>query len=421
MSTLFINIKALVQVRQDGDFGLVKGENMARLPMLEDAFLLVEGNIIKDFGSMYRLPEKGFQPHETFDLLGRYVFPSFVDSHSHIVFAGSRENEFVDKIKGLSYEEISKRGGGIHNSAARLGQTSEHALLEQSLARIDEVIASGTGAIEIKSGYGLNTEAELKMLRVAKKIGKLRPIEVKTTFLGAHAIPPGMDRKEYIRSIKEEMLPKVAEEGLADYCDVFCEKGFFTPEESEDILRRALDFGLKPRVHANQLYNSGGLEVGVKLGALSVDHLEVIGDKEIEILKGSSTIPTLLPGAAWFLNAPFPPARKMIDAGLGLAIASDFNPGSSPTGNIPQLLSMSCVKMKMLPEEVFNASTLNTANALELQHQFGSISIGKKASLFITKPIPSIAYIPYMFGSNPIEAVMLKGDWIFRGGIKRDL
>lgn len=406
MSIIIKNIKGLIQIL-DKSTERVSGKDMAKLSSLSNAWLLIENGLIADFGEMSQMPS--LQNVEVIDATGKFVLPTWVDSHTHLVFAGSRETEFVDKIKGLSYEEIGARGGGIHNSAALLRQTSEEDLLEQSLKRAKEIIATGTGVVEIKSGYGLTTDAEMKMLRVAKKIAELTDLEVKTTFLGAHAIPRDKKREEYIQQIKYEMLPAVAAAKLADYCDVFCEKGFFTAEETEDICREALKYGLKPRIHANQLYNSGGIEVGVKLGALSVDHLEVAGDKEIAILKDSQVMPTLLPGAAWFLNAPFPPARKMIEAGLPVAIASDFNPGSSPTGNMPLLLAMSCVKMKMLPQEVIHAATINTASALELSHKYGSITKGKVANLIITKAIPTVDYMFYMFGTNHIDEVILKG------------
>ncbi len=406
MRIIIKNIKGLIQIL-DKSVQRVAGKDMGSTRSLADAWLFIEDGLIADFGEMTNIPI--YKDAEIIDAKGKYVLPAWVDSHTHLVFAGSRESEFVDKINGLSYEEIGARGGGIHNSAALLRHTSEDDLLEQSLKRAREIINTGTGVVEIKSGYGLSTEAEMKMLRVAKKIGELTDLEVKTTFLGAHAIPKDKKREDYIHQIKFEMLPAIAEAKLADYCDVFCEQGFFTAAETEDICLEALKYGLKPRIHSNQLYNSGGIEVGVKLGALSVDHLEVAGDKEIEVLKDSQVMPTLLPGAAWFLNMPFPLARKMIEAGLPIAIASDFNPGSSPTGNMPLLLAMACIKMKLFPQEVIHAATINTASALELSHRFGSITKGKVANLIITKAIPSIDYMFYMFGTNHIAEVILKG------------
>lgn len=313
------------------------------------------------------------------------------------------------KIKGATYGEIAAKGGGILNSARKLQQISESELFDRSMVRVNEVIRSGTGAIEIKSGYGLTTEDEMKMLRVARRIGRETPLTVKTTFLGAHAVPKETTKEKYIHLILNEMIPAVADEKLADYIDVFCEQGFFTVEETELIVEEGKKFGMKPRIHANQLHRSGGVQVGVKTGALSVDHLENIGDEEITVLKNSSVIPTALPGAAFFLGLPFPPARKIIEAGLPLAIASDFNPGSSPTGNMSLMVALACVKMKMTPEEAINAATINTAAAIELEKTHGSITKGKVANVFITKPISSVAFLPYAFGSNVIDTVILKG------------
>lgn len=404
---LITNIKGLVQVR-DSTPVFLAGAAMAELPVLSNAYLLIENGRIKDYGAMsVLLPDT--QAAQTIDASDRFVFPSFVDSHTHLVFAASREDEFVMKIKGATYEEIAAKGGGILNSAKKLQQASEDELFERTLHRVHEIIQSGTGAVEIKSGYGLTVKDELKMLRVARRIGRETPLTVKTTFLGAHAVPREMKKEEYIRLILEEMIPAVAEENLADYIDVFCEHGFFTVGETEIISERGKKFGMKPRIHANQLHRSGGVQVGVKTGAISVDHLENIGDEEIEILKGTATMPTALPGAAFFLNLPFPPARKMIAAGLPLAIASDYNPGSAPSGNMPLMVSLACVKMKMTPEEAINAATLNTAYALELLATHGSITKGKVANIFITKPMSSIAFLPYSFGANLVEQVILNG------------
>jgi len=407
---LITNIKGLVQVRQSTP-GFVAGSNMAELPVLPDAYLLLDKGVIAGYGSMKNL-SSDIKATKTIDASGRFVFPSFVDSHTHLVFAASREEEFVMKIKGATYEEIAAKGGGILNSAKKLQQTSEGELFERSLKRAHEIIQSGTGAVEIKSGYGLTLKDELKMLRVAKRIGRETPLRVKTTFLGAHAVPKEMKKEEYTRLVIDEMIPAVAEEKLADYIDVFCEQGFFTTEETERIVEHGKKFGMKPRIHANQLHRSGGVQVGVKTGAISVDHLENIGQTEIELLKGSATMPTALPGAAFFLNLSFPPARDMITAGLPLAIASDYNPGSAPSGNMPLMISLACVKMRMTPEEAINAATINTAYALEILDEYGSITIGKAASVFITKPISSLAFIPYSFGANLIEQVILKGEVI---------
>lgn len=403
---LIKNIRGLVQVR-DQSIDFVAGSAMSELPVLENAFLHLQNEVIADYGTMDKLtsPVAG----EVIDATGRFVFPSFVDSHTHLVFAASREEEFVMKIKGASYADIAAKGGGILNSARRLQVTSEDELFERAMTRVHDIIQTGTGAVEIKSGYGLTTKDEIKMLRVARRIGKETLLTVRTTFLGAHAVPKEMRKEDYIRLVITEMIPAVAEEKLADYIDVFCEEGFFSAEETERICEEGKRFGMRPRIHANQLNNSGGVQAGVKTKALSVDHLENIGDAEIALLKGSGVMPTALPGAAFFLGLPFPPARKMIEAGLPLAIASDFNPGSAPSGNMPMMLALSCIRMKITPEEAVNAATINTAAALELQSSYGSITRGKVASVFITKPIPSIAYLPYAFGSNLIDRVILKG------------
>lgn len=380
---------------------------MSELPVISNAFISVSSGVILDFGSMEKMP--AYSAKEEIDASERFVFPGFVDSHTHLVFAASREEEFVMKIKGATYADIAAKGGGILNSAKKLQNTSEDELLERSLKRAHEIIRTGTGAVEIKSGYGLTVKDELKMLRVAKRIGKETPLTVKTTFLGAHAVPADTKKENYIQLILQEMIPAVAEEKLADYIDVFCEQGFFSVDETEKIIEEGKRFGMKPRIHANQLNRSGGVQVGVKTGALSVDHLENIGEDEIEALKNSNTMPTALPGAAFFLGLSFPPARQILQAGLPLAIASDFNPGSAPSGNMPLMIALACIKMKMTPEEAINAATINTAYAIELQKTHGTITKGKVANLFVTKPMPSIAFLPYAFGSNLVDKVVLKG------------
>jgi imidazolonepropionase len=406
---LIKNIRGLVQVR-DHHIDLVAGAQMAELPIVSDAFLHIKDGMIADYGPMTSIPCTGSA--EVVDASDRFVFPSFVDSHTHLVFAASREEEFVMKIKGATYADIAAKGGGILNSARRLQQTSEDELFERSMIRAHEIIRQGTGAIEIKSGYGLTTKDEIKMLRVAKRIGRETPLTVKTTFLGAHAVPKETTHADYVDLVVNEMIPAVAEEKLADYIDVFCEQGFFSVEETERIVEEGKRYGMRPRIHANQLHNSGGVQVGVKTKAISVDHLENIGDTEIEALKNSGVMPTALPGAAFFLGLPFPPARKIMEAGLPLAIASDFNPGSAPSGNMSTMLALSCIRMKMTPEEAINASTINTAYALELQKTHGTITRGKVANVFITKEIPSISFLPYAFGSQLIDKVILQGKMI---------
>ncbi|MBI5540855.1 MAG: imidazolonepropionase [Bacteroidia bacterium] len=414
MNFLVINIKELIQAEPKSRLK-VCGKQMSKLPVIKDAFLYVESGRIMDFGPMEDMNikrERYFSmSNKIIDATGKYVLPTWCDSHSHIVYAGSREKEFVDKIKGLSYEEIAKRGGGILNSAKLIQKTSEDDLYEQSMVRLNEVIKLGTGAIEIKSGYGLNTESELKMLRVIRKMKENTCAKIKATFLGAHAIPLEYkeNSEEYIDLLINEMIPVVAGEDLADFIDVFCDKGFFTPEQTERILMAGLKHGLRPKIHANELALSGGIQVGVKYGALSVDHIEYTGDEEIACLMESDTMPTILPGAAFFLNMPLAPARKMIDAGLPVALASDYNPGSSPSGNMNLIMSMGCINYKMLPEEVIHAVTVNSAYAMGVSEQLGTISLGKSASFIITKPIPSIEFLPYSFGSNVIDSVYLNG------------
>jgi imidazolonepropionase len=413
MGLLISNIRGLVQVENDPET-MVAGKSMARLNTLSDAYLFLEDGLISDFGNMRDLDKSDIQQFRITDEInasGKFVFPSFCDPHTHLVYAGSRENEFTDKIKGLSYEEIAKRGGGILNSAKKLHETSEDELFEQSVIRIDEIIRQGTGAVEIKSGYGLNLPDELKMLRVIKRIKESAPVEVKATFLGAHAVPEEFryKRDKYVDLIINEMIPVVASEQLADFIDVFCDRGFFTVEDTERILMAGLKYGLIPKIHANELDFSGGVQTGVKYNALSVDHLEMTGDAEIGTLKESETMPTLLPGSAFFLGLPYPPARKMIDAGLPVALASDYNPGSSPSGNMKLVMSLACIKLKMLPEEVINAATINSAYAMGLSATHGSIAKGKVANVFITKNMPSYGFFPYAFGSDLIDTVILKG------------
>ncbi|MCB2209047.1 MAG: imidazolonepropionase [Bacteroidetes bacterium] len=410
---LIENISRLVQVENAPFKKLRKGAEMLHLSIIENAFVFIENNIIVGFGKMNELPGLMNQipADERIDATGKMVFPSFVDSHTHLVYPTSREAEYIDKIKGLSYEEIAKRGGGIINSARKMQSISEEELLKDALERMDEIIRYGTGAVEIKSGYGLTLEAELKMLRVIKKLKELSPLTIKSTFLGAHSIPLEYRGKQekYVDVVINEMLPQVAEEQLADYIDVFCDTGFFTVEDTERILDAGMKYGLRGKIHANELDYSGGIQAGVKYNALSVDHLEFTGDEEIEVLLDSGTMPTILPGAAFFLGMRYAPARKMIDAGLPVAMASDFNPGSSPSGNMQLILSMACILYKMLPEEAINATTLNSAYAMDLSDELGSIAIGKKANLFITKEIPSVAFLPYYYGSNKIETVILNG------------
>jgi imidazolonepropionase len=404
---LITHIKGLVQVREATP-GAIRGAAMAELPVLSDAYLALEDGRIKSFGHMYALPSS-LKAKETVMATGRFVFPGFVDSHTHLVFAAYRDEEFVMKLKGATYAEIAAKGGGILNSATRLRAMPEEELFQRTLVRAKDILSTGTTAVEIKSGYGLTTEDELKMLRVARRIGNETPITVKTTFLGAHAVPKEHTKESYIGLVIDEMIPAVAHEKLADYIDVFCEEGFFSVDDTLRIVEAGMKYGMRPRIHANQLHRSGGVQVGVKTGALSVDHLENIGEEEIELLRGTSTMPTALPGAAFFLNLPMPPARQMLAAGLPLAIASDYNPGSSPSGNMPLMISLACIRMGLTPEEAVNAATVNTACALELLDQHGSITVGKRANVFITRPIPSVAYVPYAYGTPLVETVIVDG------------
>ena len=411
-ATLITNIQLLVNTRTETH--LLRGKEMATLPCIKDAYLIIEDGKIVAFGSVEDLIHNTHIITEVIDAEGQTVLPTWCDSHTHLVFAAPRENEFIDKINGLSYAEIASKGGGILNSAAKIANTTEQELYDSANTRLHELIALGTGAIEIKSGYGLSVEGELKMLRVIKKLKQTSPIPIKATLLAAHTYP--LEFKEnhqgYIDLIINEMLPIIAEEKLADYIDVFCEQGFFSPEETEAICMAGISYGLQPKIHANQLNISGGVEVGVKVGALSVDHLETMDDEAITALANSTTIGTLLPTAAFFLRMPYQPARKLINAGCAIALASDYNPGSSPSGNMNLVVSISCIQMQMLPEEAINAATINGAYAMGLDNELGSITIGKKANLILTKPIPSLAYIPYAFGSNLIDKVMIDGKFI---------
>ena len=412
MATLISNIKQLVGVREESK--LLKGKELSILPCLDNAYLIIEDGIISDFGLMKEIRDPKSKIENKIDASGQFILPCWCDSHTHLVFAASREEEFVDKIKGMSYEEIAAKGGGILNSAKKLNAMSEDDLFDISWRRLYEVIKLGTGAIEIKSGYGLSVEGELKMLRVIKRLKEVSPIPIKATFLGAHTYPLEYreDHKGYIDIIINEMLPVIAKEKLADYIDVFCENGFFSPEETETICKAGMRQGLKAKIHANQLNFSGGVEIGIKLNAVSVDHLETVNGDIINKLANSQTIGTLLPTAAFFLRMLFQPARQMIDAGCAIALASDYNPGSSPSGNMNLVVAMSCTGMKMLPEEAINAATLNGAFAMELQDKIGSITIGKKANLIFTKPIPSLAYLPYAFGSDLIDKVIINGEFV---------
>lgn len=412
MHLLLTNIKQLCNV-EDGDTKktIVQGADMNTLNCIENAWLLIEDGIIQDFGSMDDVHT--IQASDVLDVTDKLVLPAWVDSHTHLVFASSREEEFVDRINGLSYEEIAQRGGGILNSAKKMADIDEDQLFDESLARLHRVVAQGTGAIEIKSGYGLNMDAEMKMLRVIKRLKEENLIPIKASFLAAHAYPLEFreNHEGYLNHIINDMLPVVADEGLADYMDVFCEKGFFSVDETDKLLTAGAKYGLKPKIHANQLHYSGGVQIGVQHNAVSVDHLEAVGADEIAALQNSNTIPTLLPGAAFFLGIQYQPARKIIDAGLPVCLATDYNPGSCPSGNVPFLLTLACTQLKMTPEEAINAVTLNGAAALELSDQLGSIAKGKRANLIVTNKMSSFSYIPYDFGNNPVEKMIL-GDHI---------
>jgi len=414
MKTIIQNISQLIQVR-DNHIDAVVGSEMKELPIIENAFLEIEDGKIINYGSMSEIHGVDYaNTTKVINAKGGIVMPTWADSHTHIVYAGSREKEFVDRINGLSYEEIAKNGGGILNSAKRLHDTSEDELYNQAKLRVEEIMSMGTGAVEIKSGYGLTVQDEVKMLRVIKRLNEDYPITIKATFLGAHAIPAEYkeNRLGYINLIIEDMIPLVAEEGLAEYVDVFCDKGFFTPNETDMILKAGIKHGLTPKIHANELDYSGGIQIGVQNKALSVDHLEFTGDEEIDVLMKSETMPTLMPSTAFFLGLEYPPARKMMEAGLPIALATDYNPGSSPSGKMSFTVSLACIQLKMTPEEAINAATINSAYAMGVEKELGSITRGKKANVIITKPINSYAYIPYSFGSDLVSKVLIEGELV---------
>lgn len=408
MTTLFKNIKELIQVREKS-ISFLSGKEMNVLPTIKNAFLVVEDGLIADFGEMKDCPNTTFS--EVIDATGKMILPSWCDSHTHIVYAGNREGEFVDRINGLSYEEIANNGGGILNSAKKLQATSEEELYQQSKARLEEVIQLGTGAIEIKSGYGLTKEAELKMLRVIKRLKENYTIPIRATFLGAHAVPASYkgNKEGYLQMLIDEVLPIISNENLADFIDIFCETGYFSVADTELILKAGNKHGLIPKIHVNQFTAIGGVQAGVKYNALSVDHLEEMRDEDIDALQNTATMSVALPSCSYFLSIPYTPARKMIDAGLPLALATDYNPGSTPSGNMNFVVSTACIKMKMTPEEAINAATINGAYAMGLENEVGSITKGKKANIILTKPINSYGFIPYSFGTNQIEKVFLKG------------
>ncbi|MFT4698005.1 MAG: imidazolonepropionase [Flavobacteriaceae bacterium] len=411
MKILIQNIQQLLQIREHS-VAWVAGKEMKNLPSIKNAWLLIENDLILDFGSMDAFPK--IDADKVIDATGKIVLPTWCDSHTHLVYAGNREQEFVNRINGMSYHEIAENGGGILNSAKKLQATSEEDLYHQSVSRLKEVMQMGTGAIEIKSGYGLTPEAEMKMLRVAKKLGENFPLTVRTTFLGAHAVPSEYKENKtgYIDLIVNDMLPKIAEEKLASYVDVFCEEGYFSVADTERILSEAKKYNLIPKIHVNQFTILGGIALGVKYNALSVDHLEVLDKDDIEALKGSKTMPVALPSCSYFLSIPYTPGRELIDAGLPLALATDYNPGSTPSGNMNFVVATACIKMKLTPEEAINAATINGAYAMGLEKTHGSITKGKKASIMITKEIPSFGYIPYSFGSNLIDTVIIEGQLI---------
>lgn len=408
MKTLIINIKELLQVREESVLK-VSGQEMKTLPKLENAYLVIEDNLIQDFGLMNSCSKEGFD--KVIDASGKVVLPTWCDSHTHIVYAGNRVQEFVDRINGLSYEEIANRGGGILNSAKRVNESPEDVIYEESRARLEEIMKQGTGAVEIKSGYGLTVEGELKMLRVIKRLAQNYPIKIKSTFLGAHAFPTEYkeNHSAYIDLIINEMLPKIAEENLADYIDAFLETGYFSVEETERIMIAGKKYGLVPKIHVNQFTAIDGIKACIKHEALSVDHLEIVTDEDIEVLKDSITMPVALPSCSYFISIPYTPARKMIEAGLPLALATDYNPGTTPSGNMNFVVATACIKMKMTPEEAINAATINGAYAMGISETHGSITKGKSANLIITKPIVSYYQLPYEFGSNLIENVIIEG------------
>jgi imidazolonepropionase len=411
MKVLLKNIEQLLQVRRPEEIK-VSGKEMGDLPGLKNAYLITENDLIADFGPMSEMPH--VDADLTVDARGKMVLPAWCDSHTHLVYAGNRETEFVDRIRGLSYEEIATRGGGILNSARQLELSSEDEIYAQSEIRLKEIMKLGTGAVEIKSGYGLSTEAELKMLRVIRRLDQEHPISIKATFLGAHAIPQKYSERpeEYVELICNEMIPQVAEQKLADFVDVFCEKGYFSVDQTEKIMETGKDHGLKPKIHVNQFNSIGGIQAAIRSKALTVDHLEVMTETDFKDLENSEVMPVALPSCSYFLSIPYTPARKIIDRGMSLAIATDFNPGSTPSGNMNFVLSSACIKMRMTPEEAINAATLNGAYAMNLSKSHGSITIGKVANLILTKDIPSIGFLPYAFGSNLIEKVMIRGEFI---------
>ena len=411
MKTLFFNIKELIQIR-DQSVDKIAGASMKELPCIKNAFLRVNNERIEDFGSMAEL--KDFNADQVIDARGQSILPAWCDSHTHIVYAGNREKEFVDRINGLSYEEIASRGGGILNSAKKLQDSSEQDLFEQSSQRLEDIMRLGTGAVEIKSGYGLTTESEIKMLKVIKSLASSYPITVKATFLGAHAFPMEFrnNQDDYVKLICEKMIPEIAKLQLAEFIDVFCEAGYFNVEQTEKILKAGKKVGLIPKIHVNQFNSIGGVQIGVANEALSVDHLEIMEQEDINVLKGTSVMPVALPSCSYFLSIPYTPARKLMDEGLPVALATDFNPGSTPSGNMNFVVSTACIKMKMTPEEAINAATINGAYAMGISDTHGSITKGKFANLIITKDIPSYHFIPYAFGSNLIEKVMIKGAFI---------
>ena len=410
MRKVFTNIKQLLQIRSN-KIRSVTGKSMKELPLIENAFLCIENDLISDFGEMNSFIQK--KNDKVIDVSGKLILPCWCDSHSHVVYAGDRSSEFVDRINGLSYQEIANRGGGILNSAKKLQNTPKELLFNQSMSRIKSLIKLGTGALEIKSGYGLTLDSELKMLRVIKKISNNTPIKIKSTFLGAHAIPEQYknDKSGYLDLIIDEMLPKINNESLADFIDVFCEKGYFNLNDAEIILNAAKKYGLVPKIHVNQFNSFGGVDLAVKYDAISVDHLEELSQKDIQSLKDSNTIAVALPGCSFYLEIPYTNARKIIDSGLPLALATDFNPGSAPSGNMNFVVSLACIKMKMSPEEAINAATINGAYAMGISENYGSIGIGKKANLIITKEMDSYEKIPYYFGESPISEVILNGKY----------
>ncbi len=386
----------------------LRGKELAEIATIEDGYLLAENGVIKSIGPISEVPTRADQ---TIEASGKYILPCWCDSHSHIVFARSRDEEFVHRIKGMSYEEIAKKGGGILNSATALREMPESLLLEHASARLNEIITLGTGALEIKSGYGLTLESELKMLRVIRTLKETFPISIKATFLGAHAIPHEFksNREGYIRLLIDEMIPKIVQEGLAEYIDVFCDRGFFDINESERVIEAGLRFGLKPKIHVSELANIGGVQLGIRQNAITVDHLECAGNEEVKSLSTASTIATLLPSCAFFINLEYAPARALIDAGASVALASDYNPGTTPSGNMSFVISLACIKMRMIPEEAINAATVNGAFAMELHESVGVLSPGKLANMIITKKMPSLAFLPYSFGHNLIDHVFIRG------------